>query len=83
MEAQNFLRSLTESLVQNTAAIEISEKHDELGTLLSLKVDPTDMGAIIGRGGKTIDAIRTVMRVFGSKSGARVNIRIIEDKPIE
>lgn len=82
MEAQAFLRSLIESLVEKTEAIEITEKHDELGTLLSLKVDPSDMGSIIGRGGKTIDAIRTVLRVFGSKSGARVNLRIIEDKVV-
>ena len=83
MEAQAFLRMVVESLVQNTSAIEITEKHDELGTLLTLKIDPSDMGSIIGRGGKTIDAIRTVLRVFGSKSGTRVNLRILEDKPIE
>ncbi len=82
MEAHAFLRSLIESLVEKTDAIEITEKHDELGTLLSLKVDQSDMGSIIGRGGKTIDAIRTVLRVFGSKSGARVNLRIVEDKPV-
>ncbi len=83
MEAHVFLRSIVESLVQNTSAIEITETHDELGTLVSLKVDPADMGSIIGRGGKTVDAIRTVLRVFGSKSGTRVNLRILEDKPIE
>jgi predicted RNA-binding protein YlqC (UPF0109 family) len=82
MEAQAFLRSLIESLVEKTDAIEITEKHDELGTLLSLKVDPSDMGSIIGRGGKTIDAIRTVLRVFGSKTSSRVNLRIVEDKPM-
>lgn len=83
MEAQAFLRMVVESLLQNTSAIEITEKHDELGTLLTLQVDPSDMGSIIGRGGKTIDAIRTVLRVFGSRSGTRVNLRILEDKPIE
>ena len=83
MEAHAFLLSIIESLVQNTTAIEVSEKHDELGTLVTLKVDPTDMWSIIGRGGKTIDAIRTVLRVFGSKSGTRVNLRLLEDKPLE
>ena len=64
MEAHAFLRLVVESLVENTAAVEITEKHDELGTLVSLRVDPADMGSIIGRGGKTVDAIRTVLRVF-------------------
>jgi uncharacterized protein len=83
MTAKDFLQTIIESLVDNTAAIQIEEKHDELGTLLSLRVDPADMGSIIGRGGKTIESLRTVIRVFGSKSGSRVNLRIIEDKPIE
>ncbi len=82
MEAQAFLRLVVESLVENTSAIEIIEKHDELGTLVTLKVDPADMGSIIGKWGKTVDAIRTVLRVFGSKNGSRVNLRILEDKPI-
>ncbi|MDD2694214.1 MAG: KH domain-containing protein [Candidatus Gracilibacteria bacterium] len=83
MEAQAFLRLIVESLVEKKEAIEITEQHDELGTLVTLKVDQADMGSIIGRGGKTIDSIRTVLRVFGSKKGERVNLRILEDKPIE
>jgi predicted RNA-binding protein YlqC (UPF0109 family) len=80
MEAQAFLRLIVESLVDHTDAIEISEKHDELGTLVSLKVSQEDMGTIIGRSGKTVDSLRTVLRVFGSKNGSRVNLRIIEDE---
>jgi uncharacterized protein len=83
MEAQAFLRLIIESLVEKTESIEIVEIHDELGTLLTLKVDPSDMGSIIGRGGKTIDSIRTVLRVFGSKKGERVNLRILEDKGVQ
>ena len=83
MEAQAFLRIIIESLVEKTESIEIVEIHDELGTLLTLKVDPSDMGSIIGRGGKTIDSIRTVLRVFGSKKGERVNLRILEDKGVQ
>lgn len=37
------------------------------------------MGSLIGKSGKTIDSIRTVLRVFGSKAGIRLNLRIIED----
>lgn len=43
MTATEFLHFLISSLVENTDAIEITEKHDELGMLLSLKVDATDM----------------------------------------
>jgi predicted RNA-binding protein YlqC (UPF0109 family) len=83
MTATEFLRFVIASIVTHTDAIEITEKHDELGTLLSLKVDPIDMGSLIGRGGKTIDSVRTVIRVFGSKTGERINLRIIEEKRVE
>jgi predicted RNA-binding protein YlqC (UPF0109 family) len=69
MTAKDFLQSILESLVENKAAINIQEKYDELGTLLSIEVDTSDMGAIIGKSWKTIDALRTVIRVFGSKRG--------------
>ncbi|MBC7498615.1 KH domain-containing protein [Candidatus Gracilibacteria bacterium] len=79
MTAMQYLEFIISAIVVNTSAIEITEKQDELGTLLSLRVDPSDMGSLIGRGGKTIDAVRTVMRVYGSKAGIRLNLRIIEE----
>lgn len=79
MNATEFLRFIISALVVKIDAIEITEKQDELWTLLTLRVDPSDMGSLIGRGGKTIDSIRTVLRVFGSKAGIRLNIRILED----
>lgn len=82
MNAIEFLHFIVSALVLNTSAIEITEKQDELGTLLSLRIDPTDMWSLIGRGGKTIDSIRTVLRVYGAKHGLRLNLRIIEDPKI-
>jgi predicted RNA-binding protein YlqC (UPF0109 family) len=82
MNAIEFLRFIVSSLVINVSAIEITEKQDELGTLLSLRIDPADMWSIIGRGGKTIDSIRTVLRVYGAKHSLRLNLRIIEDPKI-
>jgi predicted RNA-binding protein YlqC (UPF0109 family) len=43
MSPKDFLHLIVSSLVINTDAIEIEEKHDELGILLSLKVDSSDM----------------------------------------
>ncbi len=80
MSATDFLQSVVTPLVQNPEEVSIEETHDDLGTLLTLKVDSSDMGVIIGKGGKTIEAIRTVLRVFGSKTEARVNIRLVEDE---
>lgn len=80
MNASEFLRLIIESLVHHTDQIEITETNDELWTLLTLRIAPEDMGTVIGRGGKTIEAIRTVIRVYGSKTERRINLRIVEDR---
>lgn len=49
MSATEFLQFVTESIVTHADAINIEEKQDELGTLLSLKVHPDDMKLVIGR----------------------------------
>lgn len=79
MSAQEFLRFIVESLVENKGDIVIEQREDELGTLITLKVNKADMGTIIGREGQTISSIRTVLRVFGSKQNARVNLKVLED----
>jgi predicted RNA-binding protein YlqC (UPF0109 family) len=79
MTATQYLEFIVSAIVTETALIEITEKKDELGTLLSLRVAPSDMGSLIWRWGKTIDAIRTVIRVYGSKAGIRLNLRIVEE----
>jgi hypothetical protein len=49
-----------------------------MGVLLSLKVNPEDMGQIIGRSGSTARAIRSLVRIVGLKNHARVNLKIEE-----
>jgi hypothetical protein len=49
-----------------------------MGVLLTLSVNPADMGKVIGRMGNTAKAIRTLLRVVGMKNNARVNLKINE-----
>lgn len=79
MSASDFVRFLIGSLVQYPDDILIEQKEDELGTLITLKVNKSDMKVIIGRDGQTISSIRTILRVFGSKKEQRVNLKVIED----
>lgn len=69
---------MVKSLVDNPDAVKTERKVDEMGVLLSLKVDPADMGKIIGRSGNTAKAIRSLLRVVGIKHNARVNLKIEE-----
>jgi len=75
---QEFLEYVVKCLVDNPNDVEIERKVDEMGVLLSLKVNPEDMGQIIGREGSTARAIRTLVRLIGVKNHARVNLKIEE-----
>jgi predicted RNA-binding protein YlqC (UPF0109 family) len=75
---QQFLENVVKTLVDNPDKVEITRVVDEMGVLLTLKVDQEDMGKIIGRDGNTAKAIRTLLRVVGMKNNARVNLKINE-----
>ncbi len=75
---QDFLEYVVKALVDNPDAVKTDRKVDEMGVLISLTVDPADMGKIIGRNGNTAKAIRSLLRVVGVKNNARVNLKIEE-----
>jgi len=75
---QEFLEYVIKSLVDNPDKVKVDRKVDEMGVLMTLDVDPADMGKIIGRQGNTAKAIRTILRVVGMKNNARVNLKINE-----
>ena len=73
-----FLEYIVKALVDNPKDVSVERKVDEMGVLLSLKVNPEDMGQIIGREGSTAKAIRNLVRIVGLKNHARVNLKIEE-----
>lgn len=75
---KEFLQYVVKALVENPNDVKISREVDEMGVLLTLDVNPADMGKVIGRDGNTAKAIRTLLRVVGMKNNARVNLKINE-----
>ncbi|MBI4185643.1 KH domain-containing protein [Candidatus Berkelbacteria bacterium] len=75
---QEFVLTVVKYLVENPNDVEVDRKIDEMGVLLTLKVNAADMGKIIGKEGRTAKAIRTLLRVIGAKMDARVNLKIEE-----
>ena len=75
---QEFLEFLIKSIVDSPDAVKVERHVDEMGVLLSLKIDPQDMGKIIGRQGATAKAIRSLLRIVGLKNRARLNLKIEE-----
>lgn len=73
-----FLETLVKSLVDHADDVKVTKTIDEMGVLLTLDINPEDMGKVIGRKGATAKAIRTLLRVVGMKNNARVNMKINE-----
>lgn len=73
-----FLEFVVKALVDTPDAVKVDRKVDEMGVLITLRVDPADMGKIIGRNGSTAKSIRTLLRIVGLKNNARVNLKIEE-----
>ncbi len=74
----DFLESVVKSLVDNPDEVKVERKVDERGVLLTLHVNQHDMGYIVGRGGTTAKAIRTLLRIVGIRNNARVNLKVEE-----
>jgi predicted RNA-binding protein YlqC (UPF0109 family) len=75
---QEFLEYAVKALVDNPDDVKVERKIDEMGVLISLDVNPADMGMVIGREGQTAKALRTILRVIGARNNARVNLKINE-----
>lgn len=74
---QQFVEYIVKTLVNNPDNVKIERQIDEKGVLLSLSVDPEDVGRVIGRRGATAQSIRTLLRALGTKNDARYNLKIV------
>jgi predicted RNA-binding protein YlqC (UPF0109 family) len=78
MKMKEMLEMLVKSLVDNVDNVEITEKENENDVTLEIRVDPSDMGKIIGKQGRIAKAIRVLMRAFATKEGKKVNVEILD-----
>ncbi len=76
-----FLENTLQALVDNPSDVKVVKTVDEMGVLMTVDINPADMGKIIGKKGATAKAIRTLLRVVGMKNNARVNMKINEPAP--
>ncbi len=75
---KELISCIVENLVDNREAIKIKEIGGEKTTVIELSVDKNDLGKIIGKEGKTIKAIRTILNAASKKSGKKAVLEIIE-----
>jgi len=75
---QSFLEIIVKAIVNNPDDVKATRTVDERGVLLTLDINPSDMGYVIGRQGQTARSIRTLLKIVGAKNNARVNLKINE-----
>ena len=75
---QQFIDYVVKAIVNNPDDVKTERTIDERGVLITLDVNPSDMGYVIGRQGQTARAIRTLLKIVGAKNNARVNLKITE-----
>jgi predicted RNA-binding protein YlqC (UPF0109 family) len=76
---QQFVEYIVKSLVGHPDDVLVDRLIDEKGVLLSLTVNPEDLGRVIGKRGVTAQSLRTLLRALGTKNDARYNLKIVNN----
>ena len=77
-QLENLLLFLARSLVDEPEKVEVEAKETDSRVDLTLRVASGDMGKVIGRHGRIVKAIRTVMKAASVKANKRVNVEIVD-----
>lgn len=75
---QEFVEYVVRAIVGHPDDVKTERTIDERGVLITLHINPEDMGYVIGRQGQTARSIRTLLKIVGAKNNARVNLKIYE-----
>ncbi len=78
MQDKEFLETIVKEIVDNPKDVVVEREIDERGVLLTLKVNPEEMGKIIGKQGQTARALRTLLRIIGNRNNSYVNLKVYE-----
>ena len=79
---KEFVAYIVKNLVDHPDKVKINEIGGTQTLIIELHVEKSDIGKIIGKKGKTINAIRTLLMSVASRNGIRVNLEIIEDNKV-
>ena len=78
MSMKTLVEDIARSLVDHPDQVQVSEVEGEQTTVLELRVDPADLGKVIGKQGRTARAMRTLLGAAGTKQNKRVLLEILE-----
>lgn len=76
-KVKDLVEFIVKSLADEPDEVNLSEIEGETSIVIELRVAPGDMGRMIGREGRTINAMRSLARVLGAKMGKKVTLEIV------
>ena len=76
---KEFLEYVARALVEKPDAVWVEADEEDGDVILTLGVDPDDMGRVIGRDGRIANAIRSLLRVMATRDGRHVELEIVND----
>lgn len=78
---KELIEYIARSIVENPEEVRVTETPGEEGILLRLEVAPEDMGKVIGKQGRIVQAMRTLLRVAAIRKGTRAVLEVGEGSP--
>jgi predicted RNA-binding protein YlqC (UPF0109 family) len=75
---REFVIYLAKGLVDDPSAVQVTEQRREHGSLFELRVAPGDLGNVIGRNGRTAQALRTLLGLRAARTGEAVELDIVD-----
>ena len=75
---KDLLTYIAQNLVEHPQAVDVQETETDGNVVLELRVDPSDMGKVIGRQGRIAKEIRTLMRSVAQRQGQKVSVEIMD-----
>jgi uncharacterized protein len=77
-QMKDLVEAIARALVDKPEQVQVNAVEGEQVTVLELRVDPTDLGKVIGRQGRTAKSIRTILGAAGMKLKKRLTLEILE-----
>ncbi len=75
---RELLETMAKALVDNPDRVQVRAVEGEEVTILELRVDPSDMGRVIGRNGRNVNSMRTILAAAGMKLRKRITLDVLE-----
>ena len=75
---KDLLTYIAQNLVEHPQAVDVQETETDGNVVLELRVDPSDMGKVIGRQGRIAKELRTLMRSVAQRQGKKVSVEIMD-----